>query len=72
VTLGEAHVRPFSLSATINDLTIYEPDGKTPMVTLGEAEAKTSAASVWHSRRSSIPFMWMRCPCTSCAMRMAA
>ena len=48
VTLGEAHVRPFSLSATINNLTIYEPDGKTPMVTLGEAEAKTSAASVWH------------------------
>jgi uncharacterized protein involved in outer membrane biogenesis len=48
VTLGEAHVRPFSLSATINDLTIFEPDGKTPMVTLGEAEANTSAASVWH------------------------
>ncbi len=48
VTLGEAHVRPFSLSATINNLTIYEPDGKTPTVTLGEAEAKTSAASVWH------------------------
>jgi hypothetical protein len=41
-------VRPFSLSATINDLTIFEPDGKTPMVTLGEAEANTSAASIWH------------------------
>ncbi|WP_019451592.1 DUF748 domain-containing protein [Cupriavidus sp. BIS7] len=48
VTLGGAHVRPFNLAATINDLTIFEPDGKTPMVTLGEVEATTSAASVWH------------------------
>lgn len=48
VTLGEAHVRPFELAATLRDLTIFEPDGKTPMVTLGEVEANTSAASVWH------------------------
>jgi len=48
VTLGGAHVRPFNLAATINDLTIFEPDGKTPMVTLGEVEATTSAASIWH------------------------
>lgn len=48
VTLGAAHVRPFELAATVNDLTIFEPDGKTPMVTLGQIEANTSAASVWH------------------------
>jgi len=48
VTLGAAHVRPFELAATLNDLTIFEPDGKTPMVTLGQIEANTSAASVWH------------------------
>lgn len=48
VTLGAAHVRPFELAATLNDLTIFEPDGKTPMLTLGEVEANTSAASVWH------------------------
>nr|WP_315594591.1 DUF748 domain-containing protein [uncultured Cupriavidus sp.] len=48
VTLGGAHVRPFELAATLNDLTIFEPDGKTPMLTLGQVEANTSAASVWH------------------------
>ena len=48
VTLGGAHVRPFELAATLNDLTIFEPDGKTPMLTLGSVEANTSAASVWH------------------------
>jgi hypothetical protein len=48
VTLGRAHVRPFELAATLNDLTIYERDGKTPAVTLGELEANTSLASVWH------------------------
>lgn len=48
VTLGGAHVRPFELAATLNDLTIFEPDGKTPMLTLGEVEANTSAASIWH------------------------
>lgn len=48
VTLGAAHVRPFELAATATDLTIFEADGKTPMVTLGEIEANTSAASIWH------------------------
>lgn len=48
VTLGGAHVRPFELAATLSDLTIFEPDGKTPMVTLGEVEANSSVASVWH------------------------
>lgn len=48
VTLGAAHVRPFALAATLSDLKIYEPDGKTPMVTLGELEANTSLASLWH------------------------
>ncbi|SDP70122.1 protein of unknown function [Ralstonia sp. 25mfcol4.1] len=48
VTLGGAQVRPFELAATLNDLTIFEPDGKTPMLTLGEVEANTSAASIWH------------------------
>lgn len=48
VTLGAAHVRPFSLAATLNDLTIFEPDSKTPMLTLGEIEARTSVASAWH------------------------
>lgn len=48
VTLGAAHVRPFELAATLDQLTIYEPDGKTPMVTLGKVEADTSLASVWH------------------------
>ncbi|CAG2152524.1 hypothetical protein LMG31506_04637 [Cupriavidus yeoncheonensis] len=48
VTLGGAHVRPFELAATLNNLTIYERDGKTPAVTLGELEANTSLASVWH------------------------
>lgn len=48
VTLGGAHVRPFELAATLSDLTIYEHDGKTPAVTLGELEANTSLASVWH------------------------
>jgi len=47
VTLGAAQVRPFELAATLNDLTIFEPDGKTPMLTLGEVEANTSAASIW-------------------------
>ncbi|MFJ5382935.1 DUF748 domain-containing protein, partial [Cupriavidus sp. CER94] len=48
VTLGGAQVRPFELGATLNDLTIFEPDGKTPMLTLGEVEANTAAASIWH------------------------
>ncbi|WP_455288200.1 DUF748 domain-containing protein [Cupriavidus necator] len=48
VTLGKAHVRPFELAATLTDLTIYERDGKTPALTMGEAEANTSLASVWH------------------------
>ena len=48
VTLGSAQFRPFELAATLNDLTIFEPDGKTPMLTLGEVEANTSAASIWH------------------------
>ncbi|PZX34098.1 conserved hypothetical protein, DUF748 [Cupriavidus phytorum] len=48
VTLGQAHVRPFELAATLTDLTIYERDGKTPALTLGEAQANTSLASVWH------------------------
>lgn len=48
VTLGKAHVRPFELAASLTDLTIYERDGKTPALTLGEAEANTSLASVWH------------------------
>ncbi|WP_035877724.1 DUF748 domain-containing protein [Cupriavidus sp. amp6] len=48
VTLGKAHVRPFELAATLSDLTIYERDGKTPALTLGEAEANTSLASLWH------------------------
>lgn len=48
VTLGGAQVRPFELAATLSDLTIFEPDGKTPMLTLGEVEANTSAASIWH------------------------
>ncbi|AQV98644.1 2OG-Fe(II) oxygenase [Cupriavidus necator] len=48
VTLGKAHVRPFELAATLTDLTIYERDGKTPALTLGEVEANTSVASVWH------------------------
>ncbi|UIF91266.1 DUF748 domain-containing protein [Cupriavidus sp. UYPR2.512] len=48
VTLGKAHVRPFELAATLTDLTIYERDGKTPALTLGETEANTSLASVWH------------------------
>ncbi|SOY67246.1 DUF748 domain-containing protein [Cupriavidus taiwanensis] len=48
VTLGRAHVRPFELAATLTDLTIYERDGKTPALTLGEAQANTSLASVWH------------------------
>ncbi|WP_116319457.1 DUF748 domain-containing protein [Cupriavidus sp. P-10] len=48
VTLGKAHVRPFELAATLSDLTIFERDGKTPALTLGEAEANTSLASLWH------------------------
>ncbi|NUT13735.1 MAG: DUF748 domain-containing protein, partial [Cupriavidus sp.] len=48
VTLGKAHVRPFELAATLTDLTIYERDGKTPALTLGEVQANTSVASVWH------------------------
>ncbi|MCO4888194.1 DUF748 domain-containing protein [Cupriavidus sp. WGtm5] len=48
VTLGQAHVRPFELAATLTDLTIYERDGQTPALTLGEARANTSLASVWH------------------------
>ncbi|WP_211958287.1 DUF748 domain-containing protein, partial [Cupriavidus numazuensis] len=48
VTLGGAHVRPFELAATLSDFTLYERDGKTPAVTVGELEADTSLASVWH------------------------
>lgn len=48
VTLGAAQVRPFDLAATLNDLTIFEPDGTTPMVTLGEVDANASVASLWH------------------------
>jgi len=48
VTLDEVRVRPFALAATLSGLTIYERDGKTPAVTLGELEANTSLASIWH------------------------
>ena len=48
VTLGAAQVRPFELAATLNDLTIFEPDGTTPMLTLGEVDADASMASLWH------------------------
>ncbi|AOZ10276.1 DUF748 domain-containing protein [Cupriavidus malaysiensis] len=48
VTLGGAQVRPFSLGVTLQDLAIFEADGKRPMLTLGSAEAKASLASLWH------------------------
>lgn len=48
VTIGHAEVRPFSLGLTVGDVAIYEPDGKTPMVTLGAAEIDASIASLWH------------------------
>ncbi|WP_420995660.1 DUF748 domain-containing protein [Cupriavidus sp. 30B13] len=48
VTFGGAQVRPFSLAVTVSDVTIYEPDGTTPMLTLGEAEIDGAIASLWH------------------------
>jgi len=48
VTIGGAQVRPFSLAVTVSDLTIYEPDGTTPMLTLGEAQIDGAIASLWH------------------------
>jgi uncharacterized protein involved in outer membrane biogenesis len=47
VTIGGAQVRPFSLAATISDVTIYQPDGTTPMVHLGSADVDASSASLW-------------------------
>src|SRR5437868_12059309 len=48
VTFGGAEVRPFSLGTTVSDITVYEPDGTTPMLTVGSAEIDGSIASVWH------------------------
>ncbi|WP_454727187.1 MULTISPECIES: DUF748 domain-containing protein [Cupriavidus] len=48
VTIGGAQVRPFSLAVTVSDVTLYEPDGTTPMLTLGEAEIDGAIASLWH------------------------
>ena len=47
VTIGTAQVRPFSLAATVGDVTIFEPDGTTPMLTLGSADIDASIASLW-------------------------
>lgn len=47
VTIGAAQVRPFSLAATVGDITIFEPDGTTPMLTLGSADIDASIASLW-------------------------
>lgn len=47
VTIGAAQVRPFSLAATVGDVTIFEPDGTTPMLTLGSADIDASIASLW-------------------------
>ncbi|MBY4948419.1 DUF748 domain-containing protein [Cupriavidus respiraculi] len=47
VTIGDARVRPFSLAATVSDVTIYQPDGTTPMVTLRSADVDAASASLW-------------------------
>ena len=48
VTVADVKVRPFALAATVSGLIIFETDGRTPMVTVGEVEADTSVSSVWH------------------------
>jgi uncharacterized protein involved in outer membrane biogenesis len=48
VTFGGAQVRPFSLAVTVSDIRIYEPDGTTPMLSVGEAEIDGAIASLWH------------------------
>ncbi|MDF3832362.1 DUF748 domain-containing protein [Cupriavidus basilensis] len=48
VTFGGAEVHPFSLAVDVTDVTIYEPDGTTPMLTLGEAKIDGAIASLWH------------------------
>jgi len=48
VTFGGAQVRPFSLAVTVSDIKIYEPDGTTPMLSVGEAEIDAAIASLWH------------------------
>lgn len=48
VTFGGAQVRPFSLAVTVSDIKIYEPDGTTPMLSVGEAEIDGAIASLWH------------------------
>lgn len=48
VTFGGAEVHPFALAADVSDITIYEPDGTTPMLTVGEAKIDGAIASLWH------------------------
>ncbi|EHP38274.1 hypothetical protein OR16_38192 [Cupriavidus basilensis OR16] len=48
VTFGGAEVQPFSLAVDVSDITIYEPDGTTPMLTVGEARIDGAIASLWH------------------------
>ncbi|GAB7545271.1 DUF748 domain-containing protein [Cupriavidus sp. 8B] len=48
VTIGGAQVQPFSLAVDVSDITIYEPDGTTPMLTVGEAKIDGAIASLWH------------------------
>ncbi|MFZ6648379.1 DUF748 domain-containing protein [Undibacterium sp. TJN25] len=47
LTIGELSFSPLKLALTANDVTLYEPDRKTPMLTLKSAVMNLSLASLF-------------------------
>nr|WP_255581699.1 DUF748 domain-containing protein [Cupriavidus sp. AU9028] len=47
VTVETASVRPFALAASLGKLSVMEPDGVTPMLSIASVEADASIASLW-------------------------
>ncbi len=46
VEFGTVKINPFALSATLNDVALYEPDQKSKLLTIGEVYLNLSAASL--------------------------
>ncbi|HEY8926482.1 MAG TPA: hypothetical protein VIU64_19000, partial [Polyangia bacterium] len=46
-SIGRIRVNPFALSLEIDDLTIYEPDGKTPFVGFARFYVNAQLSSVY-------------------------
>lgn len=46
-TIGKVRINPFGMTATVEDFRLFEPDGSTPFVELGQLKASLSTASLY-------------------------